>query len=178
MITKMEKGNWPVEAEVNLFHAMRGRKPAGVNRHFQMMCIHDRLNSSALRKISSQDIWDHLSSMYDLQALNESEIIPFPNKENDFLLPEEEFQEFTTKSYPRVTEIKADGEEKSSKSDTSGSKTAKSEKTEVKQPENKVITSVSASTPDNSSKRKRTRNTPSEKASPATPDNPPSKRRR
>ena len=36
---------------------------------------------------------------------NESEILPFPNKENDFILPEEDYQELTSKSYPRVGEI-------------------------------------------------------------------------
>ena len=42
---------------------------AGVNKNFQMMCIHDKLQQSMGRKISSQQIWEHLSTMYDMQAL-------------------------------------------------------------------------------------------------------------
>ena len=42
---------------------------AGVNRHFQMVFIHDKLNNSISRKISSKQIWTHLMEMYDLQAL-------------------------------------------------------------------------------------------------------------
>lgn len=33
-----------------------------------MLSIHDRL-SSMCKKISAQDIWTHLSTLYDLQAL-------------------------------------------------------------------------------------------------------------
>lgn len=42
---------------------------SGVNKHFQMLFIHEKINSSSSRKIAAKDIWDHLNSMYDLQAL-------------------------------------------------------------------------------------------------------------
>lgn len=29
-MVELEKGNWPVDTEVSLFHAMRGHKPAGM----------------------------------------------------------------------------------------------------------------------------------------------------
>ena len=41
---------------------------SGINRHFQMVSIHERL-SSGIKKLSSQDVWDHLSTLYDLRAL-------------------------------------------------------------------------------------------------------------
>lgn len=34
-----------------------------------MLFIHEKINSSSSRKIAAKDIWDHLNSMYDLQAL-------------------------------------------------------------------------------------------------------------
>ncbi|XP_061165948.1 MRG/MORF4L-binding protein-like isoform X2 [Saccostrea echinata] len=174
-MVELEKGNWPVDAEVSLFHAMRGHKPVGVNKHFQMLFIHEKLNSSSSRKISSKDIWDHLSSMYDLQALNESEIIPFPNKESDFDLPGEDFKVKDTSR--NATDFSQ--EDKSESKSDSGTKHGKSEKNESKQIENKHTSNVlHANTPENSPKRKRTRNTPSANASPATPDVPPPKRRR
>lgn len=41
----------------------------GINRHFQMLIIHDKLNTSVAQRIPIQSIWEHLSTMYDLQAL-------------------------------------------------------------------------------------------------------------
>uniref|UniRef100_A0A8C6XPR9 MRG domain binding protein n=1 Tax=Naja naja TaxID=35670 RepID=A0A8C6XPR9_NAJNA len=81
------------EVEVCLFHAMLGHKPVGVNRHFHMICIRDKFSQNIGRQISSKVIWDHLSTMYDMQALHESEILPFPNSEKNFILPEEIIQE-------------------------------------------------------------------------------------
>ena len=43
--------------------------PSGVNRHFHMICIRDKFSQNIGRQISSKVIWDHLSTMYDMQAL-------------------------------------------------------------------------------------------------------------
>lgn len=67
--------------------------PPGVNRHFHMICIRDKFSQNIGRQISSKVIWDHLSTMYDMQALHESEILPFPNIEKNFILPDELIQE-------------------------------------------------------------------------------------
>uniref|UniRef100_A0A8C0TZI1 MRG domain binding protein n=1 Tax=Cyanistes caeruleus TaxID=156563 RepID=A0A8C0TZI1_CYACU len=64
-----------------------------VNRHFHMICIRDKFSQNIGRQISSKVIWDHLSTMYDMQALHESEILPFPNTEKNFALPDEMIQE-------------------------------------------------------------------------------------
>ncbi|OWK02985.1 MRGBP, partial [Cervus elaphus hippelaphus] len=66
---------------------------AGVNRHFHMICIRDKFSQNIGRQVPSKVIWDHLSTMYDMQALHESEILPFPNPERNFVLPEEIIQE-------------------------------------------------------------------------------------
>ncbi|XP_010834957.1 PREDICTED: MRG/MORF4L-binding protein [Bison bison bison] len=66
---------------------------AGVNRHFHMICIRDKFSQNIGRQVPSKVIWDHLSTMYDMQALHESEILPFPNPERNFILPEEIIQE-------------------------------------------------------------------------------------
>ncbi|XP_062871519.1 MRG/MORF4L-binding protein [Trichomycterus rosablanca] len=84
---------WSQEVEVCLFHAMLGHKPVGVNRHFHMICIRDKFSQNIGRQVSSKVIWDHLGTMYDMQALHESEILPFPNSEKSFILPEEIIQE-------------------------------------------------------------------------------------
>ncbi len=94
--------NWNVETEVNLFHAMRNHKPVGVNRHFHMMCIISKLCESLGRNVTSKQIWDHLASMYDLSALNESENLPFPNKEKDFVINDPVYENLMAKDFPRA----------------------------------------------------------------------------
>uniref|UniRef100_A0AAR2ISK4 MRG domain-containing protein n=1 Tax=Pygocentrus nattereri TaxID=42514 RepID=A0AAR2ISK4_PYGNA len=84
---------WSQEVEVCLFHAMLGHKPVGVNRHFHMICIRDKFSQNIGRQVSSKVIWDHLGTMYDMQALHESEILPFPNSEKTFVLPEDIIQD-------------------------------------------------------------------------------------
>ncbi|XP_036387366.1 MRG/MORF4L-binding protein-like isoform X1 [Megalops cyprinoides] len=91
--TAEESVSWSQEVEVCLFHAMLGHKPVGVNRHFHMICIRDKFSQNIGRQVSSKVIWDHLTTMYDMQALHESEILPFPNSEKAFVLPEEIIQE-------------------------------------------------------------------------------------
>uniref|UniRef100_UPI00358F7C59 MRG/MORF4L-binding protein n=1 Tax=Myxine glutinosa TaxID=7769 RepID=UPI00358F7C59 len=80
---------WSPELEVCLFHAMIGHKPVGVNRHFHMICIRDKFSQNIGRQVPSKVLWDHLNTFYDIQALNESEVLPFPNTEWPFSLPEE-----------------------------------------------------------------------------------------
>lgn len=41
----------------------------GVNRFFQMICIHEKLNNASSKKIPISDVWKHLGEMYDLMAL-------------------------------------------------------------------------------------------------------------
>ncbi|XP_060562307.1 MRG/MORF4L-binding protein-like isoform X1 [Ruditapes philippinarum] len=190
-----ENFNWNCEMEVNLFHALRGHKPVGVNRHFHMVSIHEKL-SSTNKKITARQIWDYLGELYDLNALNESEILPFPNKELDFSLPEKDFSDVKETSFPRLIHPKQDTDKLDVKPEKTDKpeKQDKSEKADKQDKPDKGSDSGSSkssksdsrhsagtpvlNTPDNSPKRKRTRNTPSSTASPATPDAPPSKRRR
>lgn len=54
-----------------------------------MVCIVDRLQKTLNRKISSDQIWKHLKTMYNLKALDDLEPLPFPNNEENFDLPAE-----------------------------------------------------------------------------------------
>lgn len=40
-----------------------------MNRHFHMICIRDKFSQNIGRQVPSKVIWDHLSTMYDMQAL-------------------------------------------------------------------------------------------------------------
>ncbi|KAL1415174.1 hypothetical protein MTO96_029690 [Rhipicephalus appendiculatus] len=61
--------DWNVDTEVTLFRAMKGHKPIGVNRYFQMACIVEKFSEAMKKEISSQEIWDHFDDMYDMEAL-------------------------------------------------------------------------------------------------------------
>ncbi|GFR94918.1 MRG-binding protein [Elysia marginata] len=122
---------WNVDMEVNLFHAMRGHKPAGVNRHFQMIAIHEKL-SSASKKLSSDDVWKHLSTLYDLQALSDSEIIPFPNKNADFSPPISLSSSLTDRAFPRSPYINSPANESQKQEGSSKSTPKPTSKTDNK----------------------------------------------
>ncbi|XP_037298523.1 MRG/MORF4L-binding protein isoform X2 [Manduca sexta] len=82
---------WDVDMEIQLFYAMANHKPVGINKHFQMACICEKLSNSITKDISTKDIWKHLETLYDVSMLDDTEPIPFPNHEIPFSLPESEF---------------------------------------------------------------------------------------
>ncbi|KFB35617.1 hypothetical protein ZHAS_00002462 [Anopheles sinensis] len=86
-----EQFEWTAEEEIQLFLAMDGMKPVGINRHFYMACIIDRLSKALQRDIASEAVWAHLGTIYNLRALDEQEFVPFLNEECDFGLPEADF---------------------------------------------------------------------------------------
>lgn len=62
-----------------------------------MAFIVDKFTDTINKDINPQKIWSHLETMYNLEALDESESIPFPNTEKDFVLPESDFGNLLTK---------------------------------------------------------------------------------
>jgi hypothetical protein len=42
---------------------------SGVNKYFHMACILEKFRNSINKDITSKVIWDHLDTMYDMQAL-------------------------------------------------------------------------------------------------------------
>jgi MRG-binding protein len=41
----------------------------GINKHFQMALIIEKVTAALNRQVNSENIWKHLESMYDLGAL-------------------------------------------------------------------------------------------------------------
>lgn len=98
----MTKDEWSAEEELQLFHAMDGLRPVGINKHFYMSCISERLSKSLNREMPSDLIWKHLSTMYKLKELDEQECLPFPNEEREFSLPEQDYATFLNKKSSAV----------------------------------------------------------------------------
>ncbi|XP_069166030.1 MRG/MORF4L-binding protein isoform X2 [Procambarus clarkii] len=84
-----------------------------VNKHFQMMFIHNKLSSSLNCELSTRTIWSKLETLYDMAALDESDKLPFPNDENEFNLPEVDFSDLLDeRSKPELKEETKEREEK------------------------------------------------------------------
>ncbi|KAH8336947.1 hypothetical protein KR059_008847 [Drosophila kikkawai] len=88
---------WSAEEELQLFHAMEGLRPVGINKHFYMSAIAQRLSKSLNREMPSELIWRHLGTMYKLKELDDLESLPFPNEEREFSLPENDYGTLQTK---------------------------------------------------------------------------------
>lgn len=97
---------WTAEDEIQLFFALDGLKPVGINKHFNMALIVERLSKSLNREISSEAVWSHLKTMYNLKALDELEPLPFPNEQTNFSLPESEFFMIPSKSESSTEDVK------------------------------------------------------------------------
>uniref|UniRef100_A0A2P2I3X7 Chromatin modification-related protein EAF7-like n=1 Tax=Hirondellea gigas TaxID=1518452 RepID=A0A2P2I3X7_9CRUS len=79
---------WTVNNEIQLFHAMTGHKPIGINKHFHMLMIHSKLSESLNRELYSRTIWDKLETLYDLAALDDNDRQALPKGDiAEFSLP-------------------------------------------------------------------------------------------
>lgn len=79
---------WTAEMEVSLFYAMIDHKPVGENKHFHMAFIYEKFNNLSEKKLTIDQLWHHLNTLYDLKGLDENEIVAFPNDETEFSLPD------------------------------------------------------------------------------------------
>jgi hypothetical protein len=55
--------------ELSLFYSMIDHKPVGLNKHFHMIFIHEKLNSLSEKKYTAEELWQYLGTIYDLNAL-------------------------------------------------------------------------------------------------------------
>lgn len=108
---RVEAEEWSPESEIQLFLALDGLKPVGINKYFFMACIADRLSKALNREIGTDAIWTHLKTMYNLAALDEMEPLPFPNDQREFALPEAEFSSLLHRKKSTTTTTPSEGPE-------------------------------------------------------------------
>ncbi|VDK40870.1 unnamed protein product [Taenia asiatica] len=94
--------SWSLDDEIKLFHGLMYFKPVGLDRNFQMICLAYRLQVKENLPCSIKSIWEHLSKLYNLEELNESEVIPYPHRPAEFSLPEE-FKDIKSLAFPRAS---------------------------------------------------------------------------
>ena len=103
---KEEIQPWKPEKEVQLFYALGGRRPVGINRFFQMIFVQEEFNRLTGQEVTSEVIWKYLDTLYDMDALNENEDLPFNNEQSDFVLPPE-YHITQTSPAPSATPVKS-----------------------------------------------------------------------
>ncbi|XP_057327476.1 MRG/MORF4L-binding protein [Microplitis mediator] len=128
-----EDFEWNVENEIQLFFAMNGHKPVGIHKYFHMLCIWEKFRTAINKDISLKAIWDHLESMYDLVALDDTEDLPYLSSEIDFTLPESDFMDLMKNKQKDEIENKA-------KDTKDKSKDTKKDKEIKETPKREVIT--------------------------------------
>ena len=104
---------WSPSSELALFQAMIANKPAGelekfntapytfraliitclgINKHFAMAVVSERLSGQFGSEMTSDVIWGKLRTMFDLSAVDDrEEAIPFTLEEREFALPRKDF---------------------------------------------------------------------------------------
>lgn len=97
---------WSTEEEVQLLYALDGLRPVGINKHFYMARICERMSNALKRDIAPETIWSHLRTWYNLDALDQMERVPFAEEEVEFELPDSEFSALMTKKLAEVEEKK------------------------------------------------------------------------
>lgn len=76
---------WSSEEEIQLFKALNGLKPVGINKHIFMAHICNRLSASLKRDINPDVVWAHLHTLYNLERLESLEHLRL--EQRDFVLP-------------------------------------------------------------------------------------------
>lgn len=98
---------WSTEEEVQLLYALDGLRPVGINKHFYMARICERMSNALKRDIAPETIWAHLRTWYNLDALDQMERVPFAEEEVEFFLPDSEFSVLMNKKLAEAEEKKA-----------------------------------------------------------------------
>ena len=54
-----------------------------------MICIQNRFSQAVGFTVSAKQIWDYLFKLYDIDALEEVESLPFSDESKEFTLPDD-----------------------------------------------------------------------------------------
>ena len=101
---------WTTSSELALFQSLVIHKPAGINKHFSMALVSEKLSSQLGQDITSEAIWAKLRTMFDLAAVDDrEEVIPFPLEEKEFSLPRRDYSSLITEKQKDIMKDRALG---------------------------------------------------------------------
>lgn len=104
--SESEDMEWSTEEEVQLLYALDGLKPVGINKHFYMAQICERMTKALKRDIAPDTVWAHLRTWYNLDVLDQMERLPILDEQVEFSLPESEFSALINKKLAETEEKK------------------------------------------------------------------------
>lgn len=76
------KVKWTSENINHLFHAMKGYRPYGIEKHFHMMFIVERFRAKSGLNVSADVLWEYIQELYNIDLLSEREIDQFLKKKS------------------------------------------------------------------------------------------------
>ena len=78
----------------------------GINKHFSMAVVSEKLCSQFGPDICSDVIWSKLRTMFDLTAVDDrEEVIPFTLEEKEFSLPRRDFNNLITEKQNQINKV-------------------------------------------------------------------------
>jgi len=81
---------WTLKREKKLLETMQGLKPFGINKHLNILLIHERLSEYYKQDISTKSIWKYLEKKWNCRYADKVEqVIDNNDTAEDFDLPEE-----------------------------------------------------------------------------------------
>lgn len=84
------KFKWNSEHINHLYHSMKGFRPYGLDKHFQMMFILEKFRARTGLNVTADVLWNYITEeLYDIKYLTEREIKEFKNKKRavEYTLP-------------------------------------------------------------------------------------------
>jgi len=57
--------------ELTFLHAITKFKPVGIHKHFRMINLQRYFNSNSSKKLSTQELWNKFTELYNQEALDE-----------------------------------------------------------------------------------------------------------
>ena len=82
------KIKWNSELINHLLHSMKGHRPFGIDKHFQMMFILEKFRARSGLNVSAEVLWNYIDELYDIRYLTDREINQLKAKKRvDYSLP-------------------------------------------------------------------------------------------
>ena len=78
----------------------------GINKHFSMAVVSEKLSGQFGGDITSDIIWGKLRTMFDLTAVDDrEEVIPFTIEEREFSLPRRDFNNLIVEKQKEINKV-------------------------------------------------------------------------
>lgn len=81
------KVKWNSELTNHLLQSLRGFKPYGVDKHFQMIFIMEKFRNKSGLNLSADAVWEQIEDLYNIEYLTERETNEHKRRTVDYTMP-------------------------------------------------------------------------------------------